>query len=250
MVTTSKTSLFAINDISVMVKTESQSTKGQPVLWLIHGSGGISSNEGLWQQQAYINGWTVVIVDSYTNRGIFKQYWETREEKRVDAKTRADDQIAAYNHLLSHKDMIPYADLDNIHCVGFSDGGLAAIWLQSNHNPDIWKKSYALYPPIKSKFVTPELLDIRNEKVEIFVGEKDDWTPAKYCLEYKEKTNCNVTVYDNAYHSFSKPGINNFYHKILNDTGEKGVTCKYDEAATVKTLEAVFGKSNEIRYNY
>ena len=90
-VTTCKTSFFSIDDISVMVKTNNQSIKKQPCIWLLHGSGGISSNEDLWIERAFELDHTVIIVDSYSNRGIYKQNWESMEEFRIDPKQRAND---------------------------------------------------------------------------------------------------------------------------------------------------------------
>ena len=100
-VTTCKTSFFSIDDISVMVKTNNQSIKKQPCIWLLHGSGGISSNEDLWIKRAFELDHTVIIVDSYSNRGIYKQNWESMEEFRIDPKQRANDQIKAYEYLLN-----------------------------------------------------------------------------------------------------------------------------------------------------
>ena len=71
-VTTCKTSLFSTDDISILVKTNKQGIKKQPCLWLVHGSGGISSNEDLWIERAFAEGFCVIIVDSYSNRGIYR----------------------------------------------------------------------------------------------------------------------------------------------------------------------------------
>ena len=90
-VTTCKTSVFSIDDISVFVKTNDQSIERQSCLWLIHGSGGISSNEDPWTEHAFDKGYTVIIVDSYSNRGIYKQHWETLDEYRIELKQRAYD---------------------------------------------------------------------------------------------------------------------------------------------------------------
>ena len=85
-VTTCKTSLFSTDDISILVKTNNQGIKKQPCLWLVHGSGGISSNEDLWIEHAFAEGFCVIIVDSYSNRGIYKQNWESLDEYRIDPK--------------------------------------------------------------------------------------------------------------------------------------------------------------------
>ena len=240
MVPSSKTAFFSISDISVVVRTKNQSIKNQPCIWLVHGSGGISSNEDIWIKRAEQEGYTVIIVDSYTNRGIFKQYWDKIDEYRIDAKQRAKDQIDAYNFLCQRKSLIPFANIENSICVGFSDGGLSVIWLQNKCFPNFWRYSHSLYPPLKNKFSENLADDLLSSNVYIYVGDKDDWTPAKYCLEFKEKTNCNLKIFKDTYHSFSKPGINHFHSTVLNDTGNRGVNCKYSIEATQYTMNAVF----------
>lgn len=239
-VTTCKTSVFSIDDISVLVKTNDQSIKKQPCLWLVHGSGGISSNEDLWIDRAFENGYTIVIVDSYSNRGIYKQNWESLDEYRIDPKQRAYDQIDAYNHLLNKKHLIPYADITNSKVVGFSDGGTAGVWLQQKDFPDFWQASYCLYPGLKPTVLPEEIYNIRKNKVHIFVGELDNWTPAIFDQEYQEKTNCKLTVWPETHHSFSKPGIGTWHENTLNYKRERGVYCKYNKEATTQTMDIVF----------
>lgn len=239
-VTTCKTSVFSIDDISVLVKTKDQSIKKQPCLWLVHGSGGISSNEDLWTEHAFDKGYTVIIVDSYSNRGIYKQHWETLDEYRIEPKQRAYDQLDAYMHLKTKQDLIPFADITKSKVVGFSDGGTAGVWLQQKDFPDLWQESYCLYPGLKPTVLPQEIYNIRNNKVHIFVGELDNWTPALYDKEYQEKTNCKLTIWPDTHHSFSKPGIGTWHENTLNYKRERGVYCKYSSDATTQTMDIVF----------
>lgn len=239
-VTTSKTSVFAFDQLGILVKTSNQSIKKQPCLWLIHGSGGISSNEDLWTQRAFENGYTVVTVDSYSNRGIFKQYWEDTNEYRIPSEQRAQDQLSAYSYLQQHSKSIPFADITNSVVVGFSDGGTAGIWLQQNDYPDLWKSSYCLYPGLFKDYIPPQLYNIRKDKTHIFVGELDNWTPAEYAQNFAQASGCKLTIYPDAHHSFSKPGITNWHEHILNPKGGKGVFCGYNHDATEKTMHTVF----------
>ncbi len=240
MIISSKTSIFAINDVGVIVKTSNQSIKNQPCLWLIHGSGGISSNEDIWIDRAFQKGYTVIMVDSYTNRGIFKQNWESLDEYRIPPDKRALDQILAFDYLNTKKTLIPFADTSNSIAVGFSDGGTAAIWLQAHKFPKLWRKSYSLYPGLKPTAFTDDMYNIHETDVHVFVGELDNWTPAFYCADYQKITNCNLTIWPDTHHSFSKPGIDNWHENTLNHVRERGVYCKYSEDSTNKTMEIVF----------
>lgn len=239
-VTTCKTSLFSTDDISILVKTNDQSIKKQPCLWLVHGSGGISSNEDLWIERAFAEGFCVIIVDSYSNRGIYKQNWESLDEYRIDPKLRAYDQIDAYHWLQTKTHLIPFADITKSKVVGFSDGGTAGIWLQQNDFPDVWQESYCLYPGLKPTVLPQEIYKIRNHKTHIFVGELDNWTPAFYDTEYQKVTNCKLTIWPDAHHSFSKPGIGTWHENTLNYKKERGVYCKYSAEATQQTMDIVF----------
>jgi dienelactone hydrolase len=41
----------------------------------------------------------------------------------------------------------------------------------------------------------------------VLIGEKDDWTPASFCLTKKDTPNFEVVVYPGATHGFDAPGI-------------------------------------------
>lgn len=242
MVTTSKTSAFSVDDLAIIVKTGNQSIYNQPCLWLIHGSGGISSNEDLWIDRAFEEGYTVIMVDSYSNRGIFKQNWESLNEFRIPPLQRAKDQIKAYEYLTNMQKILPFVDLTKSKAVGFSDGGTASIWMQCLDFPKYWTKSYSLYPGLKPTAFTPEMYNIHKDDVHVFVGELDNWTPAFYCVDYQKITGCKLTIWPNTHHSFSKPGIDNWHEKTLNYNREPGVYCKYNEESARKTMDIVFNE--------
>lgn len=240
MVTTCKSSFFACDDLGILVQTNDQSIKKQPCLWLVHGSGGISSNEEIWIAKAFEKNYTVVIVDSYTNRGVFKQNWESQPEQRIDPETRAQDQIKAFNHLIMNQAVVKFADLSNSKLVGFSDGGTAGLWVQHKKWPNIWKKSYCLYPATQPELIPDTLYDIRSERVHIFVGELDNWCPKEFNQQYQNRTGCELTVWPGVHHSYSKPGIAQWHEKTLNSDNTPGVYCEYSESATRATMEVVF----------
>ena len=61
----------------------------------------------------------------------------------------------------------------------------------------------AFYPPC---FIDPENTDFTKSPIHIFIGELDNWTPAKPCEDLASKlkpnTNIDVTVFKSSYHSF------------------------------------------------
>jgi len=242
MVPTSKISAIVIgSEIAVIITTANQSIKKQPCLWLAHGSGGISSNDDIWRDKALAHGYTVIQVDSYSNRGIFKQHWDSLEEYRIVPEVRAHDLVLAMDHLQRNQQIIPFADLNESICVGFSDGATAAICVQENHVPAYWKSSFCMYPGLAKHFVN-RLEEVRGDRIHLFVGAEDNWTPAVDCQILRDKINCSLTIYEDTHHSFSKPGINQWHENTLRTRTERGVFCKYNAESTRKVMEQVFGE--------
>lgn len=222
-VVSSKTGVFNIKrqctgeDVSCIVYTGDQSIKNQPVLWVIHGSGGVSSSEDIFLEWAKNNPVTIVIVDSYTGRGMFKHRWNGNDTKIIDTHTRTEDIIGAkmkFDKL--KKDIFPFAS-DNHYTVGFSDGGTVGIRFHTDRYKEYtdWiRKSYCLYPslhPYESDFY-----NANGSKVHIFVGEDDNWTPAMHAERFCKEQHAGLSVLKNTHHSFFKPGVIGWHEDIIN----------------------------------
>jgi hypothetical protein len=93
----SKTSILSDDEISIIIRTSNQSIKNQPCLWLLHGSGGISNNDDIWVNRGLDLGYTIIQVDSYSNRGIFKQKHDSLTEYQISPEKRALDVLDAYH---------------------------------------------------------------------------------------------------------------------------------------------------------
>lgn len=242
MVQTSKTSCFSVSEeLSAIVRTANQSIKKQPCLWLIHGSGGLSSNDDIWVDTALAKGYTVIQVDSYSNRNVFKQHWDRPDEYRIPWDVRANDQLITHSFLQNHQNMIPFANIFNNIVVGFSDGATAGLLLQSVDKPDIWKANYCLYPALPKWFLD-NMPSVRSDKVFLFVGELDNWTPAIGCQNLQAKIGCHLYIFPDTHHSFSKPGINQWHENTMRTRTDRGVFCQYNEQSTKKTMEIVFNE--------
>ena len=115
------------------------------------------------------------------------------------------DAYRALEVLSSH----PKIDKEKISIVGWSLGGgvtLFSGWLPVKNaiNKELNFASHlAFYPPC---FIDPENTDFTKSPIHIFIGELDNWTPAKPCEDLASKlkpnTNINVTVFESSYHSF------------------------------------------------
>ena len=103
----------------------------------------------------------------------------------------------------------PKIDKEKISIAGWSLGGgvtLFSGWLPVKNaiNKELNFASHlAFYPPC---FIDPENTDFTKSPIHIFIGELDDWTPAKPCEDLASKlkpnTNIDVTVFESSYHSF------------------------------------------------
>ena len=115
------------------------------------------------------------------------------------------DAYRALEVLSSH----PKIDKEKISIVGWSLGGgvtLFSGWLPVKNaiNKELNFASHlAFYPPC---FIDPENTDFTKSPIHIFIGELDNWTPAKPCEDLASKlkpnTNIDVTVFESSYHSF------------------------------------------------
>ena len=115
------------------------------------------------------------------------------------------DAYRALEVLSSH----PKIDKEKISIVGWSLGGgvtLFSGWLPVKNaiNKELNFASHlAFYPPC---FIDPENTDFTKSPIHIFIGELDNWTPARPCEDLASKlkpnTNINVTVFESSYHSF------------------------------------------------
>ena len=222
-VKSSKTGLFNLKrrcsgeDVSVMVYTGDQSIKNQPVLWVIHGSGGVSSSEDIFLEWAKNFPVTIVIVDSYSGRGMYKHNWDGKDHRIIDTHTRTEDIIGAkmkFDNL--KKDIFPFTS-DNHYTVGFSDGGTVGIRFHTDRYKDYtgWIcKSFCLYPslhPYESDFYSAD-----GSKIHIFVGEDDNWTPARHAKRFAEEQNASINILKDTHHSFFKPGVSGTHDHVIN----------------------------------
>ena len=103
----------------------------------------------------------------------------------------------------------PNIDKNKVSITGWSLGGAVSLfsaWLPIK-NAITKELSFAshlpIYPPC---FVDPENTDFTDAPIHILIGEIDNWTPARPCIEFvkkiNKKGNVGLTIYPNAHHSF------------------------------------------------
>jgi dienelactone hydrolase len=151
-----------------------------PAVVHLHGCNGLSNafkagtDKGQWSEQLAAWGYAVLVVDSFTTRGIEQAC--TTVGKSTAA--RVGDAYGALAYLSAQ----PFVDARRIALLGFSQGAITALTLVGARDFDLFeseaahkfKAAVAFYPtcPNDGTMTVPTL---------ILIGELDDWTRAIGC---------------------------------------------------------------------
>jgi len=175
-----------------------------PVVIAVAGSNGWSDHHYEYLEMYRNNDIATFELCSFQSRGISST---VGKQIKVTTAMMVLDSYRAYELLEKH----PNIKHDKIAITGWSLGGgvsLFSAWKPLNNaiNSQVsFAAHLALYPPC---IVTPEVLDFGDKPIHILIGELDNWTPAKACLDLvnilSDHTNIDLTIYPNAHHSFDR----------------------------------------------
>jgi dienelactone hydrolase len=175
-----------------------------PAVVHLHGCGGLADNvkrgvNSFWSERLASWGYAVLVVDSFTARGI-------NNTCSGEPAPRVADAYGALVWLARQ----PFVDANRIAVIGFSAGGIATLSIAEardfelfeNEGEHDFKAAIAFYPACTSDnpMKMPTL---------ILTGELDDWTPARACRATAARRTggspVQLIVYPGAYHSFDVP---------------------------------------------
>lgn len=176
----------------------------------------------MYQEQ----GFATFQLNSFKSRGITSTVG-SQDEVTIAAVIL--DAYRALEKLSKH----PKINKDKVAITGWSLGGgvtLFAGWMplkKAITNQVSFAAHLAFYPPC---FINPENLSFTKAPIHILIGEADNWTPAKPCVnlveKLSEKTNINITTYPNAHHGFdSEEPV------VWNEKGYSFKDCLFDLTA-------------------
>jgi dienelactone hydrolase len=189
-----------------------------PAIVLAHGCGGLYGRGGVptprhheWAWRLQGLGYVVLHIDSFTPRGLREIC--TRSDRTISAsRERARDAYGALVYLQA----LPFVQPDRVGLLGWSNGGSTTLYAvdavfrgrPANLRHD-FSAAVAFYPACGAAF-RRKVVWTTSIPLLILIGEADDWTPARPCLDLVERAKAmnapvDIQVYPGAYHDFDAP---------------------------------------------
>jgi dienelactone hydrolase len=183
---------------------------------MLHGCSGMLTKSGklkkrptFWSRWLAARGYLVLMADSFTPRG-HNSICRIKNRPVKPDRERPYDAYGALQYLQARFDVRP----DRIFLMGWSNGAMTLLWTLKADAParpkslsHDFRAAIAFYPGCIAISRTNY-----REKIPLLLqlGEADDWTPAKPCLQFMEAANkkgsaMRADVYPGAYHNFDHP---------------------------------------------
>lgn len=218
-----------------------------PTILLLHGcsgpvtsKGAIAARERHWMNQFVADGYVVMLLDSFNPRG-FLSICTKRDRPITAEKDRPYDAYAGLRWLRGQ----PYVMADHVGIMGWSHGAMTALATISEAmiREIGWSEpgfvtAVTFYPGCLNLSKTPYRA---TAPLLMQLGEKDDWTPARYCLRLADKVKTagdpiEVDVYKGAYHAFDNPSGTVHDRSTSNTNGTRTVHVGRDPEAAERSM--------------
>ena len=197
-----------------------------PAILFLHGCGGLLTAKGVpenrqtdWAQRFNAAGYTILMLDSFTPRGVTSMC-APKDYQAAVFTARPLDALGALAYLRS----LPSVDADRIGLMGWSEGG--GVTLNTLRNPLAagFRAAVAFYPA----GCTPGLIGRAYQApipLLVLLGEDDVWTRAAPCQEALQRVHggapIQIQTYPGAYHDFDWPHMT--VHEVPKDRTAAGV---------------------------
>jgi dienelactone hydrolase len=181
----------------------------RPTVLALHGCGGLFTRSGALESRYSdyaarwnARGWHVLLVDSFTGRGVRTICTERTGERTITVAQRRDDVNAALGWLGERAEV----DRARVALVGWSNGGSTVL---RTVNRPTWPlapaTAIAFYPgcaPAQRDAAYAPAVPLT-----LLVGALDDWTPPAPCIDLAQRLRARgaaveLVVYDGSYHGF------------------------------------------------
>ncbi len=180
-----------------------------PAVLLVHGSQGLRPNIDIWANQFNSMGIAVFILDTFTGRGIINT---VEDQSQLHELAMMYDSFRALEWLGRH----PRIDPNRIAIMGFSKGGLAAVYSgvarfnKLHGTPGLTFAAHiGIYAPCNTTFIDETVTT--GKPLRLFHGASDDLVQPGPCRAYIERLraagrDASITEYADAWHTFDTPG--------------------------------------------
>lgn len=190
-----------------------------PAVVFVHGSSGWLPKHERYLRELHRMGVATFRLDSFTPRGV---HTTVGSQVYVTEQMMIADAFNALKLLATH----PRIDPERIGIMGASKGGAVALYTawelvrKASLKGDL---RFALHLPLYPPCAQFEMVNMTGAPVRILIGEADEWTPAKPCIELTEDLkaagyDAEVTVYPGAYHGFDSSEPVRWREEALNTT--------------------------------
>lgn len=179
-----------------------------PLVVLMHGSGGASSNIQHWKRTFNAMGVSTFVIDALTGRGLSGVGYDQALLGRLNYLF---DIYQALPLLAKH----PRVDPERVVLMGFSRGGQATLYASNSRFQKMWNASglsFAAYVPFYPDCATTYREDgvLADRPIRIFHGTPDNYNPVHTCKAYVQRLKASgadveLTEYPNAQHGFDAP---------------------------------------------
>ena len=176
-----------------------------PAVVLVHGSGGVGFNIGMWVGELNKAGFATFVIDSFTGRGITNTI---TDQSQLSSYAMMNDAFAALAVLGKH----PRIDPEKIAVMGFSKGAIPSLYASMNRFQSAYAPEGAsfaayvgFYTPCNTALIDDE--KVSAKPIRLYHGVADDWVPIGPCRDYvarlkKAGANINLVEYSGATHAF------------------------------------------------
>jgi dienelactone hydrolase len=200
-----------------------------PAVVLVHGSGGVGFNSGMWAGELNKAGFATFVTDSFTGRGITNTI---TDQSQLSTYTMMNDAFAALAVLAKH----PRIDPDKIAVMGFSKGAVPSLYASMNRFQNAYASEGAtfaayigFYTPCNTALIDDE--KVSAKPIRLYHGVADDWVPVGPCRDYvarlkKAGANIDLVEYPGAYHAFDNQAIPGTLQLPQAQTARK---CRFEE---------------------
>jgi len=184
-----------------------------PAIVLLHGGGGVNSNQINWAKDFRRIGLATFIVDSNSARGCRSRKGTVvmcENNHLHQGMAHIADAYRALEILSTH----PRIDSTRVAVIGFSVGARAALYASVKRFQKMWGTSglefaahIPLYPSCRTIFDKDEL--VSDHPIRIFYGSLDEFSSPEFCEEYvnrlrKAGKDVTITIYPGVHHGFDR----------------------------------------------